>query len=220
MKNRWWDAHRFSRKEVEHLIISGVALAFAFSLILFRKQIFYSGGLSYSYTFFFASLVAVGFAFILHELGHKFTAQKFGLWSEFRAWPAGLIFAVAMAVFTKGGFVFAAPGATMISPMHKTRFGYSVTVVDKVQVGKIGIAGPVVNVVLGVIFAGIALFTGWKLATISAQVNAWLAIFNMLPFGMLDGAKVWAWDKKIWFSFLVLVIVLFSATMFLGTVWS
>lgn len=222
MKTRWRDVYKFSRKEIEHLIISGVALAFAFSLILFRRQIFKTESIMDLFThyqpiFLVYSLIAVGMAFILHELGHKFTAQKFGMWSEFRIWSSGITLAVAMAIFTKGSFVFAAPGATMISPMHKTKFGYSVTMIDKAQIGKIGIAGPAVNIVLGVIFASIALFTGWKIAIISAQVNAWLAAFNMIPFGMLDGAKVWKWDKKIWFGFLALILVLFSATMALGT---
>lgn len=93
--------------------------------------------------------------------------------------------ALAMSFF---GFLFAAPGAVMIHG-HPT----------KKQMGHIASAGPLVNYVLALMFlAGgllnpITLIT--PLFTYGAIVNAFLGLFNMLPFGMFDGKKILSWNK-------------------------
>ncbi len=33
---------------------------------------------------------------------------------------------------------------------------------------------------------------------IGFQINMWLGLFNMIPFWLLDGKKIFAWDPKIW----------------------
>ena len=45
-------------------------------------------------------LIAVGPAFVLHEIGHKIVAKKNGCWAEFRASPGGLRFGVIFAAIT------------------------------------------------------------------------------------------------------------------------
>ena len=203
--------YNFSMEEIKHIILATVALAFAFSLILNSSEIF--GGVfiqSYKLSYFTDALIAVGLAFVLHELAHKFVAQKKGLWAEFRAWPMGLFMAVGLAVITKGGFVFAAPGATMISGRHSV-FG-SPEKLNTINMGLIGIAGPVVNVILTAAFLPFAAM-GISLAITAAQVNAWLAIFNMIPLSLLDGAKVWQWSRAIWVGFFALCIGMFAITL-------
>jgi Zn-dependent protease len=61
---------------------------------------------------FFVSALTVGVAFLLHELAHKLVAQHYGCYAEFRSFDNMLILAIVMSFF---GFVFAAPGAVMIS---------------------------------------------------------------------------------------------------------
>ena len=61
-------------------------------------------------------LLAVGPAFILHEIGHKIIAKKNGCWAEFRADPSGLKFGMFLAFFL--GVLFMAPGA--VSYTHLT----------------------------------------------------------------------------------------------------
>lgn len=211
---------KFSELEIKQIAIALVALSFAFSLILFRQEIFFSGrspaeiGAVFP-LYFGQSLIAVGIGFILHELGHKFVAQRKGLWAEFRMWPAGLMLAVGLALFSRGGFVFAAPGAVMISPVHRTSDGYSIKVLKPEDTGKISIIGSVINVGLAAGFALLALATGFEIFQISAQVNAWLALFNMLPVSLLDGAKVMYWSKGIWAGFFLLCIAVFGLTVIL-----
>jgi Zn-dependent protease len=39
-----------------------------------------------------------------------------------------------------------------------------------------------------------------------AVINGWLAIFNLIPFGPLDGMKVMQWNRKVWLAALALAI--------------
>ena len=76
---------------------------------------------------------------MLHELAHKFVAQKYGCVAEFRAFDQMLMLALGLAVLI--GVIFAAPGAVMISGM-----------VTRKENGYISVAGPLTNYILGVIF--------------------------------------------------------------------
>jgi Zn-dependent protease len=199
MEYEFWGI-RFSNTELWQLLISTLCISFAFSLALYRVEIF-STGFSYDLIFLFNALVIVGPAFILHEeLGHKVMAQRNGCWAEFRTWPEGLILTLMMAFLSFGRFVFAAPGAVVISQVRKMGSGFSITYLSKENIGKIAVAGSVVNILLALIFTGAYIFTGISILSFAASVNAWLAAFNMLPFGPLDGNKVISWNKYIWIA--------------------
>jgi len=190
---------RFSDTEIIQLLVATLCISFAFSLALFSSEIF-SNGFSYDIMYFLSALVIVGPAFILHEeLGHTVVAQRSGCWAEFRTWPEGLMLTLMMAIFSLGSFVFAAPGAVVISQVRKMKSGFSITYLTKESIGKIAVAGSVVNIVLAFIFVGAYLITGISILSFAAAVNAWLAAFNMIPFGPLDGNKVLRWNKTVWF---------------------
>jgi Zn-dependent protease len=94
---------RTGKTEIIDLALSLVALTIAFS-VLGEKGI-------PEMEIFFISAVGVGTGFLLHELAHKFVAQRYGYWAEYQANYFGLVAVVAMAFM---GFIFAAPGAVMI----------------------------------------------------------------------------------------------------------
>ncbi len=175
----------FSRTELEHLFRAWVALSLAFGILLNGGSVF---SVNIAYTFVLSALT-VGIAFLLHELGHKFVAQNFGYISEFRAFDKGLILAVVMSFF---GFIFAAPGAVMIQARH----------INNRRRGLISAAGPLVNIILGVFFLGLKMLNIHafvnNIAYYGILINAWLALFNMLPFGPLDGKKILRWNRLVY----------------------
>ena len=208
----------FSVTEIKHITIAALAIAFAFSMILFRQELFRAFAEKQFMQiplYLSISLIIVGLAFILHELGHKFIAQKKGLWAEFRAWPMGLVLAIVTSLF---GFIFAAPGAVMIMHARKSRVGFGIDHVSSKDMGQIGAAGPIVNIILATIFVVMAILSPFILARINvwliaAQVNTWLAIFNLIPFGMLDGYKIWRWNPLIWGGLMGLSVFMFAVVI-------
>lgn len=200
--------YQFSRIEIRDLVISILVLTLAF-VLMFRNTDFITAyfkhtlGSLWPLGLFVLMAAVVILSFVFHELGHKFRAQRYGLWSEYRMFPMGLLFALVMAPL---GFLFAAPGVTYIQ-------GY----VDREQDGKISIAGPLVNIVLSVMgLAGCLVFNGSPIIILfylMFVLNASLALFNLLPIGILDGSKILKWDSGIWVLCIVVAGVLFFSRM-------
>src|SRR5438034_2549449 len=46
---------------------------------------------------FLLSMIVIGTGFLGHELAHKFTAQRYGAWAEFRLWTIGAIMTLVFA---------------------------------------------------------------------------------------------------------------------------
>lgn len=179
---------RFSKIEINHLFISWVVISLAFAIV-FTENLF-------SFNFIVSIMISgiiVGTAFILHELAHKFMAQKYGCFAEFRANKSMLILALVISFF---GFVFAAPGAVIIQG-HITKREY----------GIVSAAGVVVNIILSLFFLLIKISFPEGIISLTAYygfiVNAWIALFNLLPFGPLDGKKILHWSKK-WYAILII----------------
>ncbi|MGA8485369.1 MAG: hypothetical protein WB706_13345, partial [Nitrososphaeraceae archaeon] len=42
-----------------------------------------------------------------------------------------------------------------------------------------------------------------------ASFNGWIAMFNLLPFGVLDGQKIFEWNKVVWVFTMALAMILF-----------
>jgi Zn-dependent protease len=189
---------RFGRTEIKHILIAMAVLILAFAIALPGGLAGIGGNPEVLISTGVLAAVAVPTAFLLHELGHKVVAQRYGLLAEFRMWNFGLVFALFTSFL---GFLFAAPGAVVIGG-----------VADQRSYGRISAAGPSVNLVLGGTFA--VLFFGQLLAgynvplvgTVSlldltfivAFVNIFLGVFNMIPIPPLDGSKVLRWDLRIY----------------------
>ena len=181
----------FGKVELKHLLIAWLVLGICFSAgELFSPTLFP--------VTFVVALMTVGVGFIGHELAHKFTARRFGCWAEFRLWTWGLILALIFAITSRGRFIFAAPGAVYIIPVVRPmEFGFGLS---KKENGLISLAGTLANVALALAFFTLTRFGGLLsfIGRQGFQVNLWLAAFNMLPFGPMDGQKVFSWNKAIW----------------------
>jgi len=147
----------------------------------------------------------VGSAFIVHESSHKLTAQYFGVWSEYRMWAEGLILALVMKILA--GFSFIAPGAAYFEPYKRkgplSAF-FAENYLTKDEVGKIGLAGPLSNVVLALLFFALSPFLG-PIAYAGIEINLALAMFNLIPIHPIDGAKIFSWSWQVWLALLGLV---------------
>ena len=190
-----------SSREIRDLLIAWLAISFAFSLA-FRLHVSFTS-VSDTLVTLLVPFVIVGSGFVLHELLHKFSAQHFGFWSEFRANYTTLVLSILFAAFT--GIVFAAPGATMI-------YGPNIT---KRQNGIISAAGPLLNLALAGLYLPLWLFgNGMLLRTIGlygVEINIWLSAFNLLPIGVLDGRKVLDWGLL---QYLAIAVVPFIGAIY------
>lgn len=153
----------------------------------------------------FMSGVVCGFAFVLHELAHRVVARHYGAEAHFVANNSWLLVSVLVAF---AGFFIAAPGAVW----HR---GY----LTARQGGLIALAGPVTNMILAVLFLvftmvillspGLAPLWMLSLGLTGFKLNGWIGLFNMIPAGPFDGAKVLNWSPLV-FGITVAVGVVLS----------
>lgn len=164
-----------SRTEILHLLIATLLITgVGLSLNGYRF-------ISWQFLAIFVS------AFLVHELAHKFLAQYYGGWAEFRAYMWGLII-TAISALPMMPFKFIAPGAVQIGISDRRRFG------------RVALIGPLSNLVMGFSFLALSLSLNQysPYFAVGASFNGWIALFNLMPFGILDGQKIFDWNKVVW----------------------
>lgn len=192
-----------SETEIKDILKAWVAISIAFAIVM-GNSVFTS---SFYIKFIIASLT-VGVGFLFHELGHKLVAQRYGCFAEFRSFDNMLLLAIAMSFF---GFIFAAPGAVMISGRITNK-----------KNGKISAAGPLVNLVMATIFLAFIFINVPKLfkeiAFYGFVINSWLGLFNMIPFWLFDGFKILKWNKPAYFGMLAVALIFMILQNFVAPV--
>ncbi|MEM5778760.1 MAG: hypothetical protein QXD43_01100 [Candidatus Aenigmatarchaeota archaeon] len=177
-------------KEFRDLAISAIVLALAFSR--FNLEVLP------------LTLVIIVFVFVFHEMAHRYLARKYGCFAEYRLWPLGLLLAL-LSSFT--GIIFAAPGAVYILPYSRKKFAFTVAHLTKKEYGKISLAGPLTNIIVGLAALAVSLFYPLNFFLILAEISLFLALFNLLPLFPLDGSKVLAWNKNIWITVFLIALI-------------
>jgi len=187
----------FSPKEIKHLAVAMLlVIGVGFSL-----GYYYFASLGWIWLSLFAVILTV--SFLIHEIAHKVTAQIHGLWAEFRLVMIGVVLTlISVLPFF---FKIISPGAVMISgPAQKD------------EIGKISVIGPVTNMILSAVLLGLGFAFGPYsfVFLFSAYINAIIAVFNLIPIGILDGYKIFSWNKMFWaLAFAISVVLLIVSSL-------
>jgi Zn-dependent protease len=192
--------------EIREILLADIVLIVAFSLVRVGGiQAFQANqAMALSTFIYYLPMAAVGvsLSFILHEMMHKFVAQRYGAPAEFRTSLNGLGITLITGAF---GFLIGIPGATVIYANNFTER----------ENGLVSLAGPLTNFVVFAVFLGLLLLinpsqSSYLYAVISFTIfiSILLAFFNMLPIFPLDGSKVLSWNKPIYVVTIAIIFVL------------
>lgn len=200
----------FSGTELRDLLVAWLALGVAFTLFFVGGTAGFDRLLAAGVVLpLLVGLLTAGVAFLLHEVAHKVVAVRYDQVAEFRA-DKGMLFLAVMSALL--GFIFAAPGAVH----HRGRL-------TKREHGHIALAGPVVNLLLMLVFLPAFLVgpvVGNEVVTLIGSrgiaINVFLAAFNLVPYGPLDGKTVIGWSKPVWAAIFVPSVLLAVGLVFVG----
>ncbi len=152
-----------------------------------------------------AVIIAAIIAVIPHELAHRQMARRYGCFSRFTVSFTGFMATTLINVLPYFGLVFFS-GYTLLS----CRF-FSM---DKEIEGKSAAAGPATNLAISILAYVLAIFTPGLAQILLIYIsgfNAVVAFFNLLPFWILDGLKVFRWNIGVWIT----MIIVAGAMMYL-----
>ena len=170
----------FSDTEIKELLKAWAAISLVFAIANTR-----SPSVSFGPKLLALSGLTVGLGLLIHEMGHKYVAQRFGFPAEFRSFDTMLVLAI---LFSLTGWVFAMPGAVFIAGPP-----------TRDENGKISTAGPGASLLLSTLFLiPHLLFGSADLFRVGFQINSWWAFFNLLPFPNFDGPKIYRWNKVVY----------------------
>jgi len=150
------------------------------------------------------SLTILIFSAILHEIAHGFTADRLGdptarisgrltLNPLKHLDPMMFIFVPLMLLLSTGGkFAFGGAKPVPVDPFNLKG--------GRRDLAFVSLAGPLTNILLAVFAAGGIHLIGDNpsltilrvILMIVADLNLWLAVFNLLPLPPLDGSKIFA----------------------------
>jgi Zn-dependent protease len=193
---------RFSATEKRDLLIASI-LVILVSISIFGAPYGIINGVSIFTSYLMSSYwwVPIGMSaifllsFIGHELAHKFTAQHYGMWSEFRMSPMGYYLSAIAILFS--------------IPIFGTGIMYTSGTTNKEEDAKSNLAGPLSNFLIAICLVILAMATVLFLDASSLAnviflvrygiiINGVLGLFNMIPIQPFDGATVKDWSLPVW----------------------
>lgn len=156
------------------------------------------------------SLITIVIIFLLRAFAQKFVAKKFGCFAVFRIWLPGIVFGLLLMVV---GIKFAALGTVFVYPFAFGRWGHKARHLTVTEYGLVAAAGPLVNIILAV---ALRLIPGYNALVASPpsyvrpdMINAWFALFTLLPFKPLEGSQILTWKPWVWLTMAIATALLF-----------
>ncbi len=188
--------------EAVDLVVAGIVAAFGLAganlVGVIIDPLSYYGGI----------IIGAVVGLIVHEYGHRTAGLRVGCVSRFVLYPLGLVITLIFGILRSFGFWF-----TLIMPgFVATSCGYEIS---GRHIAYISYWGPLTNIVLSLIARVLLFFTMFRCCYSFlygfAEMNAWLALFNLLPFYPLDGAKILRYSPAMWIVLIVIAGVLLYA---------
>jgi len=162
-------------------------------------------------------IAAAAVAIVPHELAHRFVGRSMGCFARFALDERGFVMTTLINVFLGsltyfglyiGGVFFS--GYTIVSCPFRGFYGFRTP-----NEGLIKVAGPITNMALALL--SIALYEAMPIKgavasfiVYSGALNAWVAFFNLLPFGPLDGRGVIEWNRAVWLLLIVISVLIWA----------
>jgi len=141
--------------------------------------------------------IIVSPAVVLHELAHKGVGLLYGFDSVLHISIIGLSIGAVLR-YLRSPIIFFIPAYVASS----AAFGHPA------EFAILALAGPATNFTLYWVSEALLLSRRWPKYNhafiVSKQINLWLFILNMIPFGLFDGAKVLAGNPYLYFGFAVI----------------
>lgn len=216
----------FTKKEVVHLLISVFVLGLVFGFDD-RNSSFVFGQW---FTNFLGFILMVAVVVLFRELVIKIFARRHDAKSEYEIWgigriwftqegklskkmPFGIILAVILTLASSGRLFFTAIGSHKLEENKLARVGRkhsTINYFEEAQIISMGILSSLFLAVVGLIFGKIFNIT----VSDFVAVNFFIALFNMIPFSTLDGAKIFFGSLLMYIFILVFVIAAFLVIQF------
>ena len=193
---------RFSSTEIRDLAIASVLVVLVGISILGAPYGIFAGMqelvnfIAFGLWWFPVGMISIFLvSFMAHELAHKFVAQHYGMWSEFRMSSTGYLLSGMAILFS--------------IPIFGTGVVYTSGSTNREHNGKSNLAGPLTNfliatslMIIALVLRIVSLPLGFAIFLIQygIQLNGFLGLFNMIPIQPFDGASVREWSNSIWIA--------------------
>ena len=177
-----------SIREIFDILVMTVAVGYIF-MDMWRQFGAFGHHIGFDVRSFKMACIATAPALIVHELFHKFVALAFGLFAVFHASYFWLIFGVILKSLNSP-LLFFVPAYVSIDCAAPN------CIISPLSSALVAFAGPFANLLLFVVSK---LYLRNKrlpmkkriVFYVTQQINLFLFIFNMLPFPLFDGFKVY-----------------------------
>jgi len=156
-------------------------------------------------TTFVIFFIVSGIGIAIHEMAHRYVAGRNDGLTEFKFWDIGtVIMLVTGGLF---GLVFAKPYRTLIS---------NAASLEKKTLGIIMLAGPVISVILALLFLAIIPLGGMYaiIGEAGFTVNLLSAVYGMMPIVPMDGDKIYKWNRAVWALVFIPIAVFYLLILF------
>lgn len=197
----------FDKKEIRSLIIGALVLGFVFS---FREWGYGEVNVSIGITNLIRTAILSLIVLLIYQSSHKLIAKKYGANSTFRLWGLnrywfttkskienmnffgkkfkrinmGVTLPILLALLSNGVIKFGAVGSSEVTEVSRKLAGKKYKYLTEYELGKIHLVGPLTVLLFSLILHQ---FTGFENIV---QISYTIALFSMIPFSGLDGAKV------------------------------